>query len=197
MSCKFQQDWLSAPMFKDWIQRHENNYKTSCKVCQNAIDLSNMGRGALISHSQGKGHKEAMALVAGPTMLQFVKTKQVSKEIESVKDTLLTVDEQHSSQQGRSVPGQQQFSMKTFTTNESVMKAEIMWSVKSVMAHFSFSASTGIGDLFKKVFLCHDWFLLGTVVAPLTLCLLPGFSNCLMGIFSPQERKIHVCLCIS
>ena len=75
MSCKFQQDWLSAPMFKDWIQRYENNYKASCKVCQKAIDLSNMGRGALVSHSKGKGYKKTMALVAGPTMLQFVKTE--------------------------------------------------------------------------------------------------------------------------
>ena len=105
MSCKFQQNCLSAPMFKDWIQRLENNYKASCKVCQKSIDLSNMGRGALISHSQGKGHKKTMALVEGPTMLQFVKTKQVRKEIESVKDTLLTADEPHSSQQGKSVPG--------------------------------------------------------------------------------------------
>ena len=58
MSCKLQQDRISAPMFKDWIQRHKNNYKASGKVCQKAIDLSNMGRGALISHSQGKGHKK-------------------------------------------------------------------------------------------------------------------------------------------
>ena len=92
-----------------------------------------------------------MVLVPGPTMLNFVKTKQVSKEIESVKDTLLTADDPHSSQQGKSVPGQQS-SMKTFTSNEIVMKAEIMWSIKSVMAHFSFSASADIGDLFKKMF---------------------------------------------
>ena len=113
--------------------------------------MSNMGRGALLSHSKVKDTKKAMALVEGPTVLQFVKTKQVSKEIESVKDTLLTADEPHSSQQGKSVPGQQ-CSMKAFTTNESVMKAEILWSSKSVMAHFSFSASAGIGDLFKRMF---------------------------------------------
>ena len=151
MSCRFQQDWLSASMFKDWIQRHENNYKASYKVCQKAIDLSSMGRGALISHSQGKGHKKAMTLVAGPTMVQFVKTKQVSKEIESIKDTLLTADEPHSSQQGKSVAGQQS-SIKAFTTNEIVMKAEIPWSIKSVMGHFSFNASADIGDLLKKMF---------------------------------------------
>ena len=92
-----------------------------------------------------------MALVAGPPILQFVKTKQVSKEIESVKDTLLTADEPHSSQQGKSVPGQQS-SMKAFTTNEIVMKAEILWSIKSVIAYFSFSASADIGDLFKEIF---------------------------------------------
>ena len=92
-----------------------------------------------------------MALVAGLTMLLFVKTKQVSKEIESVKDTLLTADEPNSSQQGKSVPGQQS-SMKAFTTNEIFMKAEILWSIKSMMAHLSFNASANIGDLFKKMF---------------------------------------------
>ena len=150
MSCKFQQDWLSAQLFKDWIQRHEKNYKASCKVCQKAINFSNMVRGALISHVEGKGYKKAVVLVAVPTMLQFVKTKQVSKKIESVKDTLLTDDEPHSSQQCKSVPAQQ-CSMKAFTTNEVVMKAEILWSIKSVMAHFTFSASADIGDLFKKM----------------------------------------------
>ena len=138
-------------MCKVWIQRHENNFKASCKVCQKAIDLSNMGRGALISHSQCKGHKKAMALVAGPTMLQFVNTKQVSKKIESLKNSLLTAEEPHSSQQGKSVPGQQS-SMKAFTTNEIVIKAEILWSIKSVMAHISSSASADIGDLFEKMF---------------------------------------------
>ena len=54
-----------------------------------------MRRGPLISYSQGKGHKKAMAMAVGPTMLQYVKTKQVSKEIESVKDTLVTADELH------------------------------------------------------------------------------------------------------
>ena len=68
-----------------------------------------------------------------------------------MKDTLLTADEPHSSQQGKSFPGQQS-SMKAFTTNEIVNKAEILWLVKSVMAHFSFSASADKGDLFKKMF---------------------------------------------
>ena len=45
-----------------------------------------------------------------------------------------------------------QSSMKAFTTNEIVMKAESLWSVKSLMAHFSFSASADRGDLFKKMF---------------------------------------------
>ena len=92
-----------------------------------------------------------MALVAGLTMLQFVKTNQVSNEILSVKDTLLTANQLHSSQQGKSGAGQQS-SMKGFTTNEIVMKAEILWSIKSVMAHFSFNASADKGDLFKKMF---------------------------------------------
>ena len=84
-------------------------------------------------------------------MLQFVKTKQVSKEMESVTDTLLRAYEPHSSQQGKIVPGQQS-SRKAFTTNETVMKAEILWSIKNLMDHFSLNASADLGDLFKKMF---------------------------------------------
>ena len=42
--------------------------------------------------------------------------------------------------------------MKALATNEIVMIAEILWSTKSGMAHFSLSASADIGDLFKKMF---------------------------------------------
>ena len=68
-----------------------------------------------------------------------------------MKDKLLTADVPHSSQQGKTVPGQHS-SLKAFTTNEIVMKAKILWSIKSVMDHFSFNASAEIGDLFKKMF---------------------------------------------
>ena len=68
-----------------------------------------------------------------------------------MKDTLLTADEPHSSQQCKSVQGQQS-SMKAFTTNEIVMKAEILWSIKSVNGSLLIQCKCCKGDLFKKIF---------------------------------------------
>ena len=78
-------------------------------------------------------------------MLQFVKTKQVSKEIENVKDTLLTADEPHSSQQGKSVPGQQS-SMKAFTEDCS----KTFEAVLTKLIEAKWRASSEADDLLEQ-----------------------------------------------
>ena len=50
------------------------------------------------------------------------------------------------------VAGSSQSLMKSFATNESVMKADILWSLKSAMAHFSFTSSADIEKPFQKMF---------------------------------------------
>ena len=42
--------------------------------------------------------------------------------------------------------------MKMYVTGESVVKAEILWAIRSVMSHFSFRASSNIRGLFHNMF---------------------------------------------
>ena len=55
-----------------------------------------------------------------------------------------------SADQKKSATSEQQ--MKMYVTGESVVKAEILWAVKSVMSHFSFRASSDISGLFQNMF---------------------------------------------
>ena len=42
--------------------------------------------------------------------------------------------------------------MSAYVSNEEVMRAEILWAMKGVMAHFSFRSSSDIGNLFQSMF---------------------------------------------
>ena len=62
----------------------------------------------------------------------------------------LPTEEPHSSHQEKSSTSQQL--SKTYVRGKSVTKAEILWSMKSVLSHFSFHVSSHIGGLFQNMF---------------------------------------------
>ena len=65
-------------IFQDRIMKHESPFKACCKLCSKAIDLSNMGKGGLTSHAEGKSHDKAAMLkkLGIPRMEQFVKLEK-------------------------------------------------------------------------------------------------------------------------
>lgn len=61
--CQFQEDWLQDPLFNDVIKKCEgNNFAAYCILCCKEINLSNMGKAALLSHLRGKKHQEKAVL---------------------------------------------------------------------------------------------------------------------------------------
>ena len=132
------------PIFQDWIMKHEGPFKAYCKLCCKAIDLSNMGKRALTSHAEGKSHKKAASLkkLGIPRMEQFVKLEK--KEDDGDKGGT-----DQSADQEKSATLEQ---MKMYVTGECVVKAEILWAIKSVMSHYSFRASSDIRGLFQNMF---------------------------------------------
>ena len=157
-SSKFQHEWLKMPLFQGWIMKHESPFKAYCKLCNKAVDLSNMGKRALTSHAESKSHKKAVSLKQGATaMAQFVKSDKkegTADEGQSTSTETLTVplpaDKPHSSHQ--EIPNTSQQLLQTYVTSESVTKAEILWAMKIVLSHFSFRASTDVGGLFQNMF---------------------------------------------
>ena len=56
----------------------------------------------------------------------------------------------HSSQQEVQGPSEQL--LKAYVTGESVMRAEVLWAMKSVLSHFFFRASSDVGGVFQNMF---------------------------------------------
>ena len=54
----FNANWLEEDQFKSWLTSAKDGNKARCKLCKKDIELSNMGRQALVSHYSGKKHKE-------------------------------------------------------------------------------------------------------------------------------------------
>ena len=133
------------PIFQDWIMKHESPFKAYCKLCSKAVDFRNMGKRALTSHVEGKSHKKAASLMklGIPKMEQFVKLEK--KEGDGDKGGT-----DQSADQEKSATLEQQ--MKMCVTGESVLKAEILWAIKSVTSYFSFRASSDIIGLFQNMF---------------------------------------------
>ena len=54
----FQEKWMDSELYKDWMAPVKNdNTQARCTKCKYNFLLSNMGAGALNSHSKGGGHK--------------------------------------------------------------------------------------------------------------------------------------------
>ena len=54
----FNANWLEDDQFKSWLTSAKDGNKARCKLYKKDIELSNMGRQALVSHCGGKKHKE-------------------------------------------------------------------------------------------------------------------------------------------
>ena len=151
------------PMFKDWLMKHESVFKASCKLCSKSIDLSNMGKRALTSHAQSKKHKKAVDRRLFPSMQMFVKSEtktsgdiQESQPHTSKEDPMLSIamplTEDKEQGKNTACPESHQPLLKSYAVTDDVMRAEILWALKAVKAHFSFNSSEEIGKLFRTMF---------------------------------------------
>ena len=55
----FEDKWLTDSQFSRWIKKEKDNKLFGCKLCKKSgLKLSNMGKQAVISHTDGDGHKQ-------------------------------------------------------------------------------------------------------------------------------------------
>ena len=142
---RFNTDWLSREEYKDWLPPEESdNSKARCKIFKKTFYLSNMGETAVKSHAEGKKHASSV---------------KVSWRTESVSDFFMKIEVQRSAVL-RKVGGLD-FSRKTewesslltkLALRKEQCKSEILWAVKSVILHFSYSSICDIVDVFKAMF---------------------------------------------
>ena len=76
----FQMQWLEMEMYKGWLKEVDGDrLSAECKVCKSKIDLSNIRKAAVDSHSGGVRHKQLFQIyqnkmkTKSPTIAQFLK----------------------------------------------------------------------------------------------------------------------------
>jgi hypothetical protein len=60
--CIFNERWLTATEYGDWLERGNDNTTAKCAVCAKSFDISNMGEPALRSHAKGSKDQQLMKI---------------------------------------------------------------------------------------------------------------------------------------
>ena len=127
----FNDNWLLDTQFSQWFQKSDTKGKACCIFCSKDFDISNIGVGAFMSHLSGKKHAEIGSLRISQTGAMFLRWQsQISCEISS----------KHSTVGIMIIPA-------------SMLRAEILWTLKVVTNHFSLQSCLGLNELFQVMFL--------------------------------------------
>ena len=133
----FVDDWLTHDDFKIWLKKDAlANKKARCARCHKSIEQSSSGRGALTDHGKRKKHQHALLRVK--TFFKKPST-QNAQDVDKSPSTLCsdTTSEQttlHSSGDTGST------------------KAEIKWTLKSVISGYSVRNNDDIKATFATMF---------------------------------------------
>ena len=123
-----------------------DNKKAKCKVRRKSFELSNMRRGALTSHqTKSERHKRLMknlsAFLVKPKPKSSVDNRQDSIRNKSNDVSVETNDK-----------NKQQVTLEVVVNNSEKLKAEIVWTLKTVPSAYSNNSSKDISNLFYAMF---------------------------------------------
>ncbi|KAG1714223.1 hypothetical protein GQR58_001688 [Nymphon striatum] len=157
--CVYNAKWESDPQYKEWIGALKGDKKKAlCKLCDRLILLSSMGESALKSHAKSEKHKNIIQSKQGITLSDFgfgsSATASTSGEVKKVtamftsETDLIVSPPLEDAAAAPKVPG----SVKSFLIKDDVLRAEILWTLKAVTSHMSFSSSKNMSELLPKMF---------------------------------------------
>ncbi|XP_074652758.1 uncharacterized protein LOC141907086 [Tubulanus polymorphus] len=145
--CTFQDSWLHHPEYRSWIERVPNSiHKFRCRICMKSNELGAGGLGALKSHMKSNLHLSGGSIVSQTVRLDDMFGKKDLNnnrcgKVQSVVDNRPTTS-----------TGSSSTIIDDFVSKDSVKKAEILWTLKTVTGHFSFKSCEDVRDLFKLMF---------------------------------------------
>ena len=127
------EDWLSDPDLKDWVRKDKNNKANARRsVCNKTLALSTAGRSALTDHANGRKHSEAV--------------KKIQNFFISAKKSTDSIASSSSAQEGK----QQTLDLRVH--NADVVKAEIIWILKSICNGYSNRSCEQLNSTLKAMF---------------------------------------------
>ena len=155
----FNEDWLKDSQFSSWIARSSHKDKARCKVCATDFQLGNMGKQARLSHARGKKHQKIIAVKsesqkAGTGLHNFL-VRRSPKESRSVdiQETSPSSENLTVPPPPREPPRNQPSSsqISSYFSKEDVLSADVLWAIKTLMAHYSSYSSAGTQTICQDV----------------------------------------------
>ncbi len=139
-------------------------HSAHCTKCHKNISLSNMGRGAIVSHVTGQKHKLNTSGVAkeahNPIMTKFVlkigdqKDSCISGGAEKAGASASAPQTANSGSMTDAAtrPTTKNLRMEQYLKDKQTQVAEILWVVHCVMNHYSYSSNSNTSKLFTRMF---------------------------------------------
>lgn len=165
----FNNDWLKDPLFGSWVRRHPfDARRAECILCDGrTFELGNMGRRALISHANGKKHQTAKSAKdrtqsqhdrlssywacvdtsSGPSAKSSGGTEPGDPPTSQPTTSTRSLPVPNTDRRSGAV-----HSVKSFLAKDATLEAEILWAIKTVMAHYSCNSSDDNNLLFARMF---------------------------------------------
>ena len=133
----FVDDWLTHDDFKIWLRKDAlDNKKAWCAIFYKSIELSSSGRGALTDHAKGKKHQDALLRVK-----TFFKKPSTHNAQDVDKSPSTSCSDTTSKQTTLHSSG-----------DTGSTKAEIIWTLKSVVSGYSVRNNDDIKATFAAMF---------------------------------------------
>ena len=155
---KFQDVWLQT---YDWA-KYKNSTHITCTICNKDVAYNNMGESALKSHSKPNETnptkhqrlaKEREAARKRLSVLHFTDvTNSTKSPSTTTSESTSAVVSPATDSASTSKPASIQPTIEQYALPVNLAKAEILWSMKVILNHFSLRSCLGIGDLFRTMF---------------------------------------------
>lgn len=158
----FQTEWLDKtkyPQFEYWLQPVKQNINQGyCICCDKTINLSNMGRVALMSHAKGPIHEKNL-LKRSKHSAQFQSTFQTTNLSATNRGILITKTFNSTppvSSESQPLMPSTSVSVNPrvtqFVKKDEVSKAEILWILHVIEHHLSYNSCAAISSTLAKMF---------------------------------------------
>lgn len=129
----FKDEWLKkkdsdGQIIEQWCVK-QSKYEVFCRLCKKVVRCDNRGLSQLLTHSETKLHSSFAKDVLAGTQTILVNQTKTSNEADKAEATI-----------------------SCWTAREGVIKAELLWSLKSVRSDFSYNSADDTPKLFQEMF---------------------------------------------
>ena len=148
--------WLQESEFAAWLQQKKDDCNGYYKLCRKLCNISNVGIGAVKNHMKNKQHNQIMknkqSLFTQSSITGFFgrTNKSVPTTYKSGKQVSSSVAIPKLTSDVSAVPVS--LPSTSLIISEEVLHAEVLWVIKVITSHYSFSSSKDISCLFSKMF---------------------------------------------